>query len=78
MNPSPMQPTCVEVFRTNIPSAEVAAKVVNMLQTLFQRYRINVDLDDCDKVLRIEGNNINTPEVIDAVCRLGYTCQVLE
>jgi hypothetical protein len=78
MNSSPMQPLCVEVFRTNIPNTEIADKVVRILQTLFQPHRINIDLDDCDKVLRIEANHINSSEVIDAVYRLGYTCQVME
>lgn len=45
----------IEVFKTNISSDAEAAKLKSLLLQHFPNCRINFDLDDCDKILRIAG-----------------------
>lgn len=44
----------VEVFKTNINSKKKAKQVLLLLKDLFPLAQINFDLEDCDKILRIE------------------------
>jgi pimeloyl-ACP methyl ester carboxylesterase len=41
-------------FKTDVDSDQVAVKIITALQRIFPGYRINFDLDDCDKILRVE------------------------
>jgi len=67
----------VEVFKTNVPETKEAIKILNTLLTSFPASRINFDLDDCDKILRVEGEMINAQKVIAMVSATGYQCEVL-
>lgn len=44
----------VEIFKTNVESLSRANIIVSKLLKQFPTYRINFDLNDCDKILRIE------------------------
>ena len=67
----------VEVFKTNVPEIKIAGKIIDNLLTFIPARRINFDLDDCDKILRIEGEAINTERVIQLVRKNGYDCEQL-
>lgn len=47
----------VEVFKTNISDKHWAATTLNDLQRKFQHYKANFDLEDCDRILRVESKN---------------------
>ena len=68
----------IEVFKTNIEELSQATKLINMLINHFPDTKINVDLHDCDKVLRIEGRNFITARVITLVRENGFVCNMLE
>lgn len=68
----------IEVFRTDIAEAVEAAKMVALLQSAFPGTRVNIDLQDCDKVLRLEGTGLLVPAVIRLVEEQGFQCSVLE
>lgn len=68
----------VEVFKTNVRQAPHANKLVSILLHHFPGSRINFDLDDCDNVLRVEGENIKADKVITVVEENGFNCDVLE
>lgn len=44
----------------------------------FPKYRINFDLDDCDKILRVEGENICPEKIIAIVQNYGFRAEILE
>jgi len=46
----------VEVFKTDIRKKHIACTLVKSLSNQFPDYRINIDLADCDKVLRVESD----------------------
>jgi hypothetical protein len=45
----------IEVFKTNVEEAVQAEKLVDILLDHFPDNKINFDLHDCDKILRVEG-----------------------
>jgi hypothetical protein len=68
----------VEVFKTNIGETVAAKQVTALLLQHFPESRITFDLEDCDKVLRIEGTNLTQTKVIKVVTQRGYDCCVLD
>jgi hypothetical protein len=68
----------VEVFKTDVSKRVEARNLVSFLLHHFPGNKINVDLDDCDKVLRIEGVNFQAERIIVLVKEKGFECTVLE
>lgn len=68
----------VEVFKTNVEDPAQAAKLVGLLQKRITNSSVNFDLEDCDKVLRIEGPDVSSPLVVGILKDYGYKCQPLE
>jgi hypothetical protein len=44
----------------------------------FPAHKINFDLNDCDKILRVQGKNILQEKIINVVTALNYQCEILE
>ena len=68
----------VEVFKTNVAEHHQAAMLEDVLLQYFPRFRINFDLEDCDKILRVEGEYIMPVKVIEVLNSKGYHCHCLE
>ena len=68
----------IEVFKTDVHEAEMAEKLLTMLQLHFPESRINFDLEDCDKILRIAGGNFTAVKVAALVNAHGFECLMLE
>lgn len=68
----------VEVFKTNVHETEHAEQLIHLLRQHFPGSKINFDLDDCDKVLRIEGSNFVAGNVILELRKQGFMCHLLE
>lgn len=68
----------VEVFKTDVQLQEQAATLEEKLSSQFPQIKINFDLEDCDKVLRVEGNSIVSNKIIETLNTSGYFCQVME
>ena len=67
----------VEVFKTNVSDTEAADLIRKNLLLVFPECKINFDLQDCDKILRIEGNQVLPATVKDLVKSSGFHCEVL-
>lgn len=68
----------IEVFKTDVATASEAGNIVEMLRQHFPGSRINFDLHDCDKILRLEGKDFSTDKVMMLVHQKGYYCEMLE
>jgi len=68
----------IEVFKTNVQEFSEAQKLVALLRKHFPNSKINFDLDDCDKVLRVEGHNLRIEKVMTLVTQKGFLCTVLD
>lgn len=68
----------IEVFKTNVLEDKEAKYLLSQLSTQFPYHRINFDLQDCDKILRVEGKQVFPEKIIALVNTYGYQCQVLD
>lgn len=68
----------VEIFKTNVDRAEDANFLLQILALVFPCHKINFDLSDCDKILRIEGENIMLDKIIEILNRNNYVCVNLD
>lgn len=68
-----------EVFRTNVATAPAAELLLRHLQSRFPGWRLSFDLEDCDRVLRVE--TAGEPVQYGFITRLlqgnGYHCEPL-
>jgi hypothetical protein len=67
----------VEVFKTNITSATIAVALATELQQLFLFTAVSFDLDDCDNILRIKGDDVHPHQIISHLQSKGHFCEVL-
>jgi len=68
----------VEVFKTDVRDEMSAKEILNRLRSIFPDYKINFDLDDCDKILRVEGEILSPLVVAEVLKEAGFICEVLE
>ena len=68
----------IEVFTTDVQQAFHAKALVSWLLKHFPGSKINFDLDNCDKILRIEGINFIPENIVMLVKEKGFNCKVLE
>ena len=68
----------IEVFSTNVLESTQASELVSLLQHYYPLSKINFDLEDCDNILRVEGEDICHRKITDIVTMQGYQCRVLE
>jgi hypothetical protein len=69
----------IEIFKTSICKNHQAVAIIKCLQQYFPHYQINFDLEDCDRILRIETqrNDINNKTIEGIVIARGYSCSHL-
>jgi hypothetical protein len=68
----------IEVFKTNVKKPVQAKKVVDILLEHFPGNKINFDLHDCDKILRVEGKSFCAEKIVTLVTENGFSCNILE
>jgi hypothetical protein len=69
----------IEIFKTNVNDKKRALRLCRLLLSVYPDSRVNIDLEDVDKVLRIE-----TPDKNIDVCRIimifednDHACEIL-
>lgn len=67
----------VEVFKTNVEDKDLAEMIIKILSRELPECRINFDLDDCDRILRVEGEKLPVEIIRNKVHKKGVRCEVL-
>lgn len=67
----------VLVFKTNLNNRTHINKIETSLNVHPQISTWNVDLQDCDKILRIEAAGLQGSEVEEILSGAGYYCEEL-
>ena len=68
----------VEVFKTNVADPERAKWLVDQIERNFTNCRVNFDLEDCDRILRVVfEEKIQSDMLIDLLKNVGCTAEVL-
>ena len=70
----------VQVFKTDVQDQLAARRIILFLQQSFSHCRINFDLDDCDRILRIESlhGSVEEAEIQLLIARCGHRCEPLQ
>lgn len=68
----------IGIFKTNISTQQDKHTVVTAIAGRFGSVACTVDLEDCDKVLRVVGHQLEEDQVISFVQSLGYHCSLLD
>ena len=67
----------VEVFKTNVAEVKLSELLIQQLEDQFPESHINFDMEDCDKILRVESYTVTPEKVIQILNSNGYSCEVL-
>jgi hypothetical protein len=67
----------VEVFKTNVQSIQQSSMLLSRIRQSSPELLVNFDLEDCDKILRVEGKRVPFNKIIKIVVSEGYFCEVL-
>jgi len=68
----------VEVFKTNVTYQSQAQGLLTLLRQYFPKSKVNFDLDDCDKILRIQGDEFCPVKLAELLKTNGFDCDVLD
>ena len=68
----------IEVFKTNVQKKAQSKILHGILSEAFPSLKINFDLSDCDRVLRVEGENITAFRIMILVKEHGFNCEILD
>ena len=69
----------VEVFKTNVKNAVEARMLMGQIRTAFPEYTANFDLEDCDKILRVESSAevVCVTHLVRLLNEYGFKAEVL-
>lgn len=68
----------VEVFKTNVQEPFHAEILLKLIHKSFNKVNASFDLEDCDKILRVESLNITeNNRLINLIQSLGFVIEVL-
>jgi hypothetical protein len=68
----------VEVFKTNVQKKAQSEKLLSILSETFPSFKVNFDLSDCDKILRVDGEYIDPVTILTLLKENGFACEILE
>ena len=68
----------VLVFKTNVSNKRKVSRVRSLLTSIPAIIQWNFDLEDRDKVLRIESNGLNTVFIEALLQNAGFDCRELD
>ena len=67
----------VEVFKTNVWQKKDAGPLIKGLSARLPGHKISIDIEDCDKVLRVEGETIHAEKIIGLLEQEGFKCAIM-
>lgn len=69
----------IKVYKTDVDNRSAAESILDDIRRLLHNYDVSFDLEDCDKVLRIENLNgrVNESKIINILHNYGYQIERL-
>lgn len=73
-----LNPARIGIFKTNIGTMKARKHIISAICNTFEVSSCNVDIEDCDKVLRVVDMRVDESSMIRFVREQGFECEVLE
>jgi len=69
----------IEIFKTNVEDSCHADLLIEQILKTFNHFIANFDLEDCDKILRVEckNGNVDPERLIRLLNEFGYEAEIL-
>lgn len=67
----------VEVFKTNVDQIETSEQLIRQVLDCFPQSQVNFDMEDCDRILRVEADTVMPDKIIEILASNGYFCEIL-
>lgn len=67
----------LEIFKTNVSDTKQAEMLLKSLQLALSDCMMNFDLEDIDKILRVEANRDVSKQIVRLVTANGFFCERL-
>ena len=69
----------IHIFKTNIKTKQEVNVIKTLLNSYLEIMKFSIDLEDIDKVLRIEADkSLNKKFIIENIKSKGFICEELE
>jgi hypothetical protein len=68
----------IEIFKTKLTRQKDAHIILDAFERKFPFSKFNFDLEDCDRILRLERSQKINDLVFELMKRLGFDCKVIE
>ncbi len=68
----------IEVFKSNIIKKKQAKEFKKECLNKYPNYQITFDLEDCDKIVRVEAKSLNIKGIMDIAHNSNIGLQILE
>jgi hypothetical protein len=68
----------VKVFKTSIKTKKQAREILSVIAEVFPDANASFDLEDCDKILRIDSESVNSEPLIQILSEAGFSGVELE
>lgn len=69
----------VLVFKTSVTGSQELRRIEPLLNSLLtESEKWNLDLEDCDRILRVEAVSVEAGFIIEILERIGVSCAELE
>jgi hypothetical protein len=65
------------VFKTDVSTIQRVLQLKNTLNKMLAYSKWNFDLEDCDNIFRVEGENISSFAIVNMMQDLGLECEEL-
>jgi hypothetical protein len=68
----------IYVFKTSVMTEKAVKKLTAKFNTFIPNSKWNFDLEDCDKILRVESREVTAKQIIDFLNQYKFECLELE
>jgi hypothetical protein len=68
----------VKVFKTGVKHKKQAGEILLIMKHEFPEACANFDLEDCDRILRVESESVDSESVIRIIATVGFTAEELQ
>lgn len=68
----------IYIFKTSVSTQQQAEDLIGKFSEMMPDSKCTFDLEDCDKILRVEGGDMSSAQIGDVLRCYGFECLELQ